>query len=131
MKSVVAAEIAALAAWRVLGVGDRVGSLLLDDQTLLHASPQRSHASVLTFLRQLAQANAALAVGTQAVPEQLNRAFETLLRHVATDALVIYIGDGFGWDGHSDALLKRLSVRNDVLFINIFDPAELNLASSQ
>lgn len=127
MKSVVAAEIAALAAWRVLGVGDRVGALIFDDQKSYHSTPRRSRQAVLNILRQLETANAALTVGCLADPEQLNTAFDALLRHVAQDALVIYIGDGFGWDERSDEMLKRLSLHNDVIAINVFDPAELEL----
>jgi uncharacterized protein (DUF58 family) len=127
MKSVVAAEIAALAAWRVLGVGDRVGALIFDDQKNYHFTPRRSREAVLNILRRLETANAALTVGCLAHPEQLNTAFDALLRHVTHDMLVIYIGDGFGWDEHSDEMLKRLSLNNDVIAVNVFDPAELEL----
>ena len=127
MKSAVAAEIAALAAWRVLGVGDRVGALLFDDQQSYHFTPRRSREAVINILKRLETANAALTTGCQAHPEQFNTAFDALLRHVAHDALVIYIGDGFGWDERSDEMLKRLSLHNDIIAINVFDPAELEL----
>ena len=127
MKSAVAAEIAALAAWRVLGVGDRVGALIFDDQKSYHFTPRRSREAVIHILKRLETANAALTAGCQANPEQFNTAFDALLRHVAHDALVIYIGDGFGWDEHSDEMLKRLSLHNDVIAVNVFDPAEREL----
>jgi len=129
MKSAVAAEIAALAAWRVLGVGDRVGALIFDDQHSYHFTPRRSREAVLNILKRLETANAALAAGCQTNPGQFNTAFDALLRHVAHDELVIYIGDGFGWDERSDEILKRLSLHNDVIVINVFDPAELELPS--
>ena len=127
MKSAVAAEIAALAAWRVLGVGDRVGALIFDDQQCHHFTPRRSRESVINILKRLETANAALTAGCRAEPGQLNIAFDALLRHVTHDALVIYIGDGFGWDEGSDEMLKRLSLHNDVIAVNVFDPAELEL----
>jgi uncharacterized protein (DUF58 family) len=127
MKSAVAAEIAALAAWRVLGVGDRVGALIFDDQHCYHFTPRRSREAVINILKQLETANAALTAGCQANAEQFNTAFDALLRHVAHDALVIYIGDGFGWDERSDEILKRLSLHNDVIAVNVFDPAERDL----
>ncbi|ADE54716.1 DUF58 domain-containing protein [Coraliomargarita akajimensis] len=127
MKSAVAAEIAALSAWRVLGVGDRVGALIFDDQDSYHFAPRRSREGVIQILKRLETSNAALTAGCQANAGQLNTAFDVLLRHVAQDALVIYVGDGFGWDQRSDELLKRLSLHNDVIAINVFDPAELDL----
>ena len=127
MKSAVAAEIAALAAWRVLGVGDRVGALIFDDQQSYHFTPRRSRESVINILKRLETCNAALVAGCQAKPEQLNIAFDALLRHITHDALVIYIGDGFGWNEQSDEMLKRLSLNNDVIAINVFDPAERDL----
>ena len=42
MKSVVAAEAAAIAAWRVLSQGDRVGALVYDDADLRVIPPHRS-----------------------------------------------------------------------------------------
>lgn len=127
MKSAVAAELAALAAWRVLDVGDRVGALIFDDQQCHHFTPRRSREGVLNILKRLESANAALTVGCQANAGQLNIAFDALLRHVTHDALVIYIGDGFGWDEGSDEMLKHLSLNNDVIAINVFDPAERDL----
>ncbi len=127
MKSVVAAELAALAAWRVLQVGDRVGALIFDDEQCRAFPPRRSRHAVLEILKQLEKANAALHCGPQAQPGQLNRALDALLRQIAHDTLVIYIGDGFGWDEHSDELLKRLSIHNDVIAINVSDPAEEHL----
>ena len=124
MKSVVAAEVAALAAWRILAVGDRIGALIFDDQHLHHYAPRRSRESVLRILKRLETANASLISGAQAHPEQLNLAYENLLRHVGHNALVLYVGDGFGWDERTDEILKRIALHNDVIGVNISDPAE-------
>ena len=127
MKSAVAAEVAALAAWRVLAVGDRVGALLFDDRACVHLPARRSRDAVLQLLGRLARANAALGVGQPSSEAQLNAAFEALARRLSHDALVVYIGDGFGWDDRSDELLKRMSQHNDVVAVQIVDPAEVEL----
>jgi len=75
----------------------------------------------------LVKTNAGLAAGQTSQAPQLNIALNTIARGVSHDALVIYIGDGFGWNDRSDELLKQLSIHNDVIVINIFDPAELEL----
>ncbi|MFT4768492.1 MAG: hypothetical protein ACI8RN_001629 [Glaciecola sp.] len=127
MKSVVAAEVAALAAWRVLSSGDRLGGLIFDDHDCYTIPPRRSRDSVVDMLSRLVKTNAALAAGQPSKAQQLNVAMDNLARRLSHDALVIYIGDGFGWDDRSDELLKQMSMHNDVIVINIFDPAEIEL----
>ena len=128
MKSAVAAEIAALAAWRTLAVGDRLGALVFDDTRVVSLAPRRSRSAVIELLGRLAKSNAQLRAGIQGEVEQLNVALAAAVRQVSHDALVLYIGDGYGWDERSEGVLKTLSRHNDVIAINIFDPAELDLA---
>lgn len=127
MKSVVAAEVAALAAWRVLSSGDRLGGIIFDDHDCYTIPPRRSRDSVVDMLSRLVKTNAALEAGQPSKGPQLNVAMNNLARRLSHDALVIYIGDGFGWDDRSDELLKQMSMHNDVIVINIFDPAEVEL----
>jgi uncharacterized protein (DUF58 family) len=127
MKSAVAAEVAALAAWQVLRAGDRLGGVVFDDSRFQRLTPQRSRASVLHFLSLLHKSNAALAAGQRSSAAQLNTILEQMAREASHDALLIYIGDGFGWDAHSDELLKQLSLHNDVIVIHIVDAAEREL----
>lgn len=127
MKSAVAAEVAALAAWRILGSGDRLGGMVFTDQQNWHIRPRRSRDSVLALLSRLATANALLRAGQQSQPGTLSSALETLARELSHDALLIYIGDGYGWNARSDELIKQLSLHNDVIVVNIVDPAEITL----
>jgi uncharacterized protein (DUF58 family) len=60
MKSVIAAELAAIAAWRVLSVGDRVGALVFDDNNIVETRPQRSRKTVMQILSNTIKANHAL-----------------------------------------------------------------------
>src|SRR5262249_42250648 len=60
MKSAVAAEAAALAAWRVLSVGDRVGGVVFNDAKLTQIRPHRSRAAVIDFLNAVVEQNTAL-----------------------------------------------------------------------
>src|SRR5210317_2483841 len=50
MKSVVAAEMAALTAWRVLSVGDRVGAILFNDSRTIEAKPSRNERKIIGWL---------------------------------------------------------------------------------
>lgn len=127
MKSVVAAELAALIAWRVLSLGDRVGALVFNDQKDYPFPARRSRDNVLEILRRLERCNAALRPGMQSRGEQLNSAVDKLARRLSHDALVIYIGDGHGWDEHSERLVKRIALHNDFIAMSVSDTAERTL----
>ena len=60
MKSVVAAEVAAISAWRVLSVGDRVGALVFNDSDISVVPPHRSRERVMQILKQVVDKNHAL-----------------------------------------------------------------------
>ena len=63
MKSVTAAEAAAISAWRVLGAGDRVGAIVFNDRDLAEFRPRRSRATVLQILTAIVAQNRSLGVG--------------------------------------------------------------------
>lgn len=127
MKSVVAAEVAALAAWRVLASGDRIGGIVLGDERCHSIPARRSRDSVLGLLRQIERCNNALQPGRPPRGRQLATALDLAARSLPNSALVIYIGDGFGWDERTEKLVKRIALHNDFVSIGIFDPAEREL----
>ena len=65
MKSVVAAEAAALGAWRVVGVGDRVGAVIFNDTEIESIRPHRSNKTVLNILGSLVRMNQMLTTNTK------------------------------------------------------------------
>lgn len=124
MKSVTTAEAAALAAWRVLADGDRVGGVVFGDTTIDTFPPKRSRAAVEQLLGGIARHNAALRADTKARRSagQLNLALERCARMVTHDSLVIVISD---FDGHDKTTRERLlgiAARNDVLTVLVHDP---------
>lgn len=127
MKSVVAAEVAALAAWRVLSAGDRIGAIVFDDERSHSFTERRSRDQVLSILRQLERSNAALSAGCVSNASQLNEALALAGRRLPHDGLVLYIGDGHGFDERSERLVKRIAQHNDFVAMNIFDAAEREL----
>src|SRR6201996_4897190 len=62
MKSVTAAQAAAIGAWRVLGVGDRGGAIVFNDSDLVEIKPRRSRATVLQILSAIVTQNQQLGV---------------------------------------------------------------------
>jgi uncharacterized protein (DUF58 family) len=129
MKSVTAAEAAALAAWRVLAQKDRIGALVFNDATVTEIRPQRSRATVAAILNAVVAQNHALShgAGTEENPGMFNEALRRCERLAKHDCLVCVISDGAGHDGESRQLLTRISQHNDVLFAFIHDPLEAEL----
>lgn len=132
MKSVTAAEVAALAAWRVLAQQDRVGALVFNDAEIAEVRPQRSRRSVMQILHAVLEQNHALALNDNAAGRRANagmfnealRRCERLAKH---DCLVCIISDGAGHDEETRRLMTRIAQHNDVLFVFIFDPLEADL----
>ncbi|HNP59727.1 MAG TPA: DUF58 domain-containing protein [Nitrospirales bacterium] len=123
MKSVVAAQVAALASWRVLSMGDRVGGILFNDSDLVEIRPHRSRRNVLHILRTLVEMNHSLQADSDvgSNPSMLNRVLKNLLRLVKHDCLIIIISDFDGIDGETRPLITQLSGHNDLIVVPVFD----------
>jgi len=129
MKSVTAAEAAALSAWRVLAQKDRVGALVFNDSKIEEIRPQRSQATVMRILHAIVEQNHELSVtgGTQANPGMFNEVLRHCDRLAKHDVLICIISDAYGHDEQSRQLLTRIAWHNDVLFAFIHDPLEVEL----
>jgi len=126
MKSVVAAEVAAISAWRVLSVGDRVGALIFNDSDICVVPPHRSRDRVMQILKQVVDKNQALSAdpGLKPDPGKLNEALKQVSLLARHDCLVCLITDGEGLNSETRKHITRLSEHNDVLTAFIYDPLE-------
>ncbi len=129
MKSVVAAEAAALGAWRVLNVGDRVGALVFDDENIVEIKPQRSRETVMQILQAVVEKNHRLRndPGNRSRPEMLNQVAERAARLAKHDFLIVLISDESGVDEETARWGTILSEHNDILSVFIYDPLEAEL----
>ena len=91
LKSVTAAELAALGAWRAVAVGDRIGAVVFNDDELFDIRPQRSQKTVMSILGNVVRMNHALQADTPVEPNagMLNRALEKALQLVPHDGLIV------------------------------------------
>ncbi len=133
MKSVLATEMAALSAWRVLSVGDRVGALVFNDTEIREVRPQRSRNNVMQILHHLVSFNHRLDAGKdqQQNDKQLNNALAEVERISGHDYLIIIISDMSGWDDETLMRIKRLRQHNDVIASLVYDPLEQTLPKEQ
>lgn len=132
MKSVVAAEVAAISAWRVLSVGDRVGALVFDDSEVSVIPPHRSRERVMQILKQVVKKNHALSAHPDLKPDagKLNEALKQVSHLARHDCLVCLITDGDGVNSETRKHITRLSEHNDVLTALVYDPLEKDMPSA-
>jgi uncharacterized protein (DUF58 family) len=128
-KSVTAAEVAAIAAWRVIASKDTVGAVIFGDADLDVVPAGGSSGRVMRLLGNLVRRNHALSIDTGIVPspEMLNTALARAERIATHDHLVCLITDGIGHDVETNKRLSRIARHNDVLVVIIQDPLEAAL----
>lgn len=127
MKSVVAAELAALLAWQALRRGDRVGMMVFTDEQCFEVKPQRSHSHVIRLLNQLCRINHSLHAGQVAHPQQFNRVLKKF-QNLATHNKHLWIVSDFeGADDTTRIHLKELTNRNTLSLAMVYDNLETEL----
>ena len=130
MKSVIAAEIAALMAWNVVKSTDRVGAVVFNDKQAITLKPQRSNQQVIKIFSEIVRQNQLLKGGAQSKDHTLSleNMFQQMLRITTHDALVILISDGYGWSDKCAQYVKSISQHNDFICCHVTDPLEHQLA---
>jgi uncharacterized protein (DUF58 family) len=129
MKSVTAAEAAMLCAWRILGSGDRVGGFVFNDTTTQEVKPHRSRNALIAFADKIASQNRALTADSASAPApgQLDNVLANVASIAHHDHLVVVVSDFDGHTARTRDMLLRLSSRNDVVCILVYDPFLLEL----
>lgn len=128
MKSVTAADVAALAVWRVLSVKDRVGALVFNDTSITKIKPQRSRKTAMQILQSIMQMNHQLGVVENSHNAmQLNHALQQAEQLCGHDCMVILISDFDGWNQQCLDRIKRLKAHNDLIMSFVVDPLEQSL----
>jgi uncharacterized protein (DUF58 family) len=132
MKSVVAAEVAAITAWRVLSVGDRFGAIVFNDQKTIEVRPTRNERRVIGWLGDLTAMNNDLTAnpGYNSNAAGLDKALTMLERSIGHDYLVVLISDFYGWDENTLKTIKRIRQHNDVICSLIYDPLERDISKA-
>ncbi|TPH15915.1 DUF58 domain-containing protein [Litorilituus lipolyticus] len=134
MKSVIAAEVAALMAWRIIETGDRIGAVIYNDDDIKVIPAKRGHQHVVSILSEIIKKNHQLCVTNNHISSEqsafsssYNKMLIKLRNVCGHNALVILIGDGHGWNNQSSDNIKQLRQHNEVIACHVFDPLEMQL----
>lgn len=129
MKSVVAAELAALAAFKILKDGDRIGGVVYSDNGIDIVYPKRNRKNILHFFEKIVTRNNELATAKATDHQKSSSiAFQKVRNIVTHDFLVIIISDFRRYDPTVIKNIAQLAQKNDVILAKVTDPFERNIA---
>jgi len=128
-KSVVAAEVAALSAFRVASLGDRVGGIVYSEQGITEVEPQARQGGVRRLLAEIVRHNNALRADLPHPPDPglYNEALRRAVRMIKHDGLVAMISDGSGKTAETVKIATELTAHNDLIAVFVYDPIEAEL----
>lgn len=131
MKSVTAAEAAAIAAFRILDAGDRVGGIVFNDDQQVEFVPKRSRRTTHALLETIAELNGGLNADRPAIaePGSLNKVLKSVSRIAHHDHLVIVLSDFDGIDDATHRHLSNIARHNDLILGLVFDPSAHAISS--
>jgi len=128
LKSVAAAELAALSAWHAFNHNDRVGGMIIGNGSRVLHKPYRNVKSVARFLGDLSTANQALRRGEDPPsPQHVRDALLQLRRLARNNYRICFISDFHPLGEHWREAFRSLSRHNEVIALKIFDPLESEL----
>ena len=132
MKSVVAAELAALAAFRILKEGDRVGGIVFADNGIDIVFPKRDRRNILRFLEKIVERNREL---NESLPIRFEEALKETagrIKNIVThDFLVVVISDFIRYSPAVIQFISNIRRHNDVVAVKVFDPMEEYIPEEQ
>lgn len=134
-KSVIAAEAATLLAWSAAKNNDRVGGLIFSADDHVEIKPRRGKTAALDFIgrctKHMAWSTDPLAMNKQDPNDRNMLSAVSRLRKVThPGSLIFMISDFRDMDEKAFSHVANLARNNDIIFIKIIDPIEVNLPLS-
>ena len=131
-KSVVAAELAALAAFRILKEGDRVGGVVFADNGVDVILPKRDRKNIFRFFDQIVQRNKELEYSTPVNYDlALKEIFSKVRNLISHDFLILIISDFHRYAPEVIKELVYMSRHNDVILAKVHDPLERDIPKAK
>jgi len=131
-KSVVAAELAALAAFRIIKEGDRVGGVVFADNGVDVIFPKRDRKNIFRFFEQIVQRNKELESSEPVkFDEALKDVFAKVRNIISHDFLILIISDFHRYSPEIMKELAYMSRHNDVVLAKVFDPLERDIPNAK
>lgn len=133
-KSFIAAQLVAIAAFKVLKNGDRFGGLVFNNEDCKVFSPHRSRTVVMQYLKKLVDESQELAKNKTVIQPKSELLEKALLRTVSMathDYVIMVVSDFYDITPSAKKHLIQLSKHNDVILTRITDPLEEKLPKNK
>jgi uncharacterized protein (DUF58 family) len=128
LKSVAAAEVAALVAWRAIQDNDRVGGLIIGNDAVAIHKPYRNLKPLARFFGDLARYNQALhRAGPVPSRQHLTEALLAVRRLAHSHYRIYFVSDFEPAGEHWSHAFRALARRNEVVAIRVYDPLERDM----
>lgn len=128
LKSVLAADLAALLGWAAVEAGDRIGALLFTDTQEVNLRPKPGRKAVLYLLNQLCQLGQLPDLSQEF---NLNARMQQMCRHIRRIARpgsrIYIISDWLGFDEQCQQQLFHICRHSDLVALHLSDPLEQEL----
>jgi len=129
MKSAAAANIAAYCMWQVANKGDRLGAVIMQDESANFLASYKGTRHAEGIIRALHTRNHQL--GGEHAQVKSEGSFHALLRSLQKNRVhnstIIIISDWYGLNAHSTRLLRFLQNSNHIIGVQVVDPVEENI----
>ena len=127
-KSVVAGELAAIAAYKILKGGDRLGGMVFKGKDYDLVTPKRDRRNLLNFFQKIINANKAIYNYEKFDFSEALKNITSKLRNIIThDYMVVIISDFYRYNAETIKYLSEISEHNDIILIKVYDPLEAQL----
>lgn len=131
-KAVVAADAAALIGWSAIGNGDQFGGLVFSEFAHNELRPKLGRRSALRLFELIAadlawQTDHGTTQVVQTESEAIERALLRLTRVARPGSMLFLLSDFRNLDPDSERHIRQLSMHNDLLLMQIYDPIEVEL----
>ncbi len=131
-KSVVAAKLAALTAFRVIKEGDRVGGVVFADNGIDFVLPKRNKKNVLQFFEKIVERNHQLKDSNPVIFEEALKEIFIKIKNVVThDYLIIIISDFLRYHPELIKFISQISKHNDLILAKVYDPMERTIPNEK
>jgi hypothetical protein len=131
LKSVVAANVAALVAWQILAQKKHLSAVIFNDRKMVQFSPGCSRLHTLLILQAVLNQNHSLLQNDEAFSNagMLNDALRRVSKRATGNTLVFLITDASGCDQETLRLATNISDQSDLLVALIYDPEQAEFCS--
>lgn len=131
-KAVVAAELAAMAAFKILKQGDRVGGVVFGNKGIDIVFPKRDRRNIVRLFEKIVDRNHELVDSSLTHwDDLLKEASQKIANIVTHDFLVIIISDFHRYSPEVIRFISSIAQHNDVILAKVSDPMERDIPDTK